>query len=66
MQDYINNSIVNIIDIIESSVGQSEFYGILYEKYKKRCEWLSFFDFDEYLVVQFEEGKNLVLKEFFI
>ena len=64
LQDYINNGTVDIIDIIGSSIGQSKFYGILYEKYKKRCEWLSFFDFDEYLKVHFEEGKNLVLKEF--
>ena len=64
LQDYIINGTVDIIDIIGSSIGQSEFYGILYEKYKKRCEWLSFFDFDEYLVMHFEEGKNLILKEF--
>jgi hypothetical protein len=64
LQDYINNGTVDIIDILESSIGQSEFYGILYEKYKRRCEWLSFFDFDEYLVMYFEEGKNLTLKEF--
>ena len=64
LQDYINNGTVDIIDIIGSSVGQSEFYGILYEKYKKRCEWLTFFDFDEYLVMHFEEGKNIGLKEY--
>ena len=64
LQDYINNGTIDIIDIIGSSIGQSEFYGILYEKYKKKCEWLSFFDFDEYLVMHFEEGKNLVLKDF--
>ena len=64
LQDYINNGTVDIIDILGSSIGQSEFYGILYEKYKRRCEWLSFFDFDEYLVIYFEEGKNLTLKEF--
>jgi len=61
LQDYINNGTVDIIDIIGNTIGQSEFYGILY---KKRCEWLSFFDFDEYLVMYFEEGKNLTLKEF--
>ena len=64
LQDYISNGTVDIIDIIGSSIDQSKFYGILYEKYKKRCEWLSFFDFDEYLVIRFEEGNNLALKEF--
>ena len=38
LKDYINNGTVDIIDIIGSSIGQSEFYGILYEKYKRRCE----------------------------
>ena len=35
LQDYNSKGIVGIIDIIGSSIGQSKFYGILYEKYKK-------------------------------
>ena len=36
----------------------------MYEKYKEKCEWLTFFDFDEYLEMHFEEGKNIPLKEY--
>ena len=64
LQDYISNGTVDIIDIIGSSIGQSVFYGQLYQKYNESCEWLFFIDFDEYLVIHFEDGKNLVLKDF--
>ena len=33
LQDYISNGTVDIIDIIGSSIGQSAFYGELYQKY---------------------------------
>ena len=46
VQDYINNGIVDIIEIFGSSIPQQEFYGIIYEKYKTKCAWISFFYFD--------------------
>ena len=64
LQDYISNGTVDILEIFGSDIGQAEFYGKMYNKYKDRCEWLSFFDFDEYLVMHFEKGKNIPLKEY--
>lgn len=64
LQDYISNGTVDILEIYGSAIGQGEFYGVMYEKYKEKCEWLTFFDFDEYLVMEFEEGKYLKLKEY--
>ena len=64
LQDYISNGTVDILEIFGSDIGQGEFYGKMYNKYKDRCEWLSFFDFDEYLVMHFEKGKNIPLKEY--
>jgi len=48
LQDYIKNGTVDIIEIFGDSYGQN-YYNTLYENYRKRCKWLSFFDFDEYL-----------------
>jgi hypothetical protein len=64
VQDYIKNNTVDIIDIIGKSYDYSEYYEIMYEKYQDKCEWLLFFDFDEYLRMHFEEGKNIGLKEY--
>ena len=64
LQDYISNGIVEIIEIFGSSFGQAELYNATYEKYKTKCNWFLFFDFDEFLEVFFEKGKNLVLNEF--
>ena len=64
LQDYIKNGTVDIIDLIGQVKNQAEFYGEVYEMYKKKCKWISFFDLDEYLVMHFEEGKNIKVKEF--
>ena len=64
LQDYIKGGIVDILDIIGNPIAQGTFFGVMYEKYKTKCEWLTFFDFDEYLEMHFEEGKNLLLKEY--
>jgi len=63
LQDYINNGTVDIIEIFGDSYGQG-FYNTLYKKYRTRCKWLSFFDFDEYLVMHFEESRNITVQEF--
>ena len=36
----------------------------MYKKYKKKCDWFLFFDFDEYLEMHNETNKILVLKQF--
>ena len=65
LQDYIKNGTVDIIDHIgEDKISQSAFYGEVYEKYKNKCKWISYFDFDEYLLMHFEEGKNITVQEF--
>jgi len=63
LQDYIKNGTVDIIEIFGDSYGQN-YYNTLYENYRKRCKWLSFFDFDEYLVMHFNESKNITVQEF--
>ena len=64
LQDYIDEGIIDIIELFDSSLGLSDFYNITYEKYRTKCKWFLLFDFDEYLEVHFEKNKNLVLKDF--
>ena len=64
VQDYIKDKTVEVIDIIGKSYDYSEYYEIMYEKYKDKCDWLAFFDFDEYLVMHNNEGKNLTIQEY--
>ena len=47
-----------------SILGQSEFGQSIYEKYKTRCGWFLFFDFDEYLEIFFKKNEKLNLKQF--
>ena len=54
LEDYINNGTVDIIDIIGKTLPLGTFFGIMYERYKRKCEWLAFFDFDEYLVMHID------------
>ena len=63
LQDYIHNKTVDIIEIFGDSYGQN-YYNNLYENYRTRCRWLSFFDFDEYLVMHFNESRNITVQEF--
>ena len=37
---------------------------ICIKKYNRKCNWFLLFDFDEYLEIFFEKGKNLILKDF--
>ena len=64
LQDYIKDGIVDIIELFDSTIGQSELYQMVYEEYKTKCNWFLLFDFDEYLEIFFEKGKNLILKDF--
>ena len=64
VQDYINNGTVDYIDIIGQFYEYMTYYEIMYQKYKNKCEWVTFFDFDEYLVLFSDEGKKIALKEF--
>ena len=62
IQDYINDNIIDIINLTDLNFGQSELYNLTYKKYN--CNWFLYFDFDEYLEIHFEKNKSLVLKEF--
>ena len=64
IQDYVNNGIVDIIEIFGSSIVQEEFYGIIYEKYKSTCAWISFFDFDEYLRMISDDNQIIPIKKY--
>ena len=64
LQDYISNGTIDIIEKFGSHIGQSEFGQSVYEKYKRRCGWFLFFDFDEYLEIFFKKNEKLNLKQF--
>ena len=36
----------------------------MYNKYKDKCQWLNFFDSDEFLVLYPQNGKNITIQEF--
>ena len=64
LQDYISNGIVDIIEIFDSTIGQSEFQQSIYEKYKTKCGWFLYFDFDEYLEIFFKKNRKMKLQQF--
>ena len=64
IQDYINNGIVDIVELFGSTFGQGALNNVTYEKYNKQCKWMLFLDFDEFLEVHFEDKKSLLLKDF--
>ena len=64
LQDYLNQGIIDIYKINQTDIGQAEFNQIIYQKYKTKCNWFLFFDFDEYLDIHFEKNISLVLQDF--
>ena len=52
LQKEIDDKIVDIIDKVGIKQDQTELYGEIYEKYKSKCNWISFFDFDEFLRIK--------------
>ena len=63
-QDYVKSGILDIIEVFGLPFGESEFFGILYEKYKRKCSWISFFDADEYLRMYSEDNKLVSIKQY--
>ena len=52
LYDYVDNGTVEIIDLIgkpKYNNFQTDFYGYVYNKHKSKCNWMMFFDFDEFL-----------------
>ena len=64
LQDYIDDGTVDMINHIGEKFKGSLYNEEMYQKYKNKCEWLGFFDFDEYLALYSEEGKNITIKEY--
>ena len=64
LQDYINSGLVEIENAIGKSINQGLELQYLYNKYKQKCQWLSFFDSDEFLVLYPQNGKNITIKQF--
>ena len=64
IQDYINNGIVDLKNLRGKKIKQGEFFSDMYEEYKKKCKWITFFDFDEYLTMVNKKGKYISLQEF--
>ena len=52
LEDYIKEGLVDILEIFGSTIGQGEFYGVMYDKYKKKCKWLTFFDVEFLIIVK--------------
>ena len=63
LQDYIPNGTVDIIEICNSTLGQSNFGQSIYEKYKRTCGWLLYFDLNEYLEIFFIQNETLNLQQ---
>ena len=63
-QDYINNGIVDIIEVFGSSISKGEFFSNIYNKYKKMCAWISFFDIDEYLRMHSEDNSIISVSKY--
>ena len=64
IQDYIDDGTVDVVDLIDAKYAQSKLNNYSYENYNKKCKWMMFFDFDEFLEVHFEANKSLTLNKF--
>ena len=54
---------LEVMDVTGGPYDQTGFYGEIYQMFKSECRWMSFFDFDEYLVIN-ESGKNLTIPQY--
>ena len=61
IQDYIKQGKVDIIDIREKYLPQTEYFTLSYNKYKNKCKWIAYFDVDEHL--EFTD-KNMTIKDY--
>ena len=62
--DYIKSGILDIINVFDYPFCLNEFFGIIYEKYKKKCQWISFFDSDEYLRIHSKNNRLISIKQY--
>ena len=59
----ISDGLVEILNFRGRKKDQTQLYGEMYQMYKHECKWLSFFDFDEFLVLN-KSGKNMSVHEY--
>ena len=65
IKNYIDEGLVDIINLMgNNNITQGEFFSDIYQKYKYKCKWITFFDFDEYLVLYYNYGKYISLQEY--
>ena len=65
LRDYVDTGNVEIIDLIgkpKYKKRQTDFYAYVYEKHKYECNWMLFFDFDEFLF--FTDKNTTKIKQF--
>ena len=60
IQDEINSGFVTIINIRGLEKGQCYAYKDCYEKYNRLYNWMSFFDFDEFLAIKENNIQNFL------
>ena len=60
LKDYIEEGYVEILDIREKNFTQGAFFKYTFDIYKRKCEWLAYFDVDEYL--EFTDKKLTINK----
>ena len=63
IKDEIDSGFVTIINIRGKIRGQCFAYKDCYEKYNKLYDWLSFFDFDEFLSIKEKNIQNFLIRK---
>ena len=61
IQDYIDKKIVEVYNTRKLKYCQTDFFNYILEKAKYTCNWLMFYDFDEFL--EFTD-KNMTIKDY--
>jgi hypothetical protein len=61
LQDYINNNKVHVFKVRQFNLTQTAFYDKVFVKIKHKCDWIFFYDLDEYL--EFKD-KNMTIKDY--
>lgn len=61
LKNYITDGYIEIINIRGKNISQMLFFQNTFDKYKNECNWIAYFDIDEYL--EFVD-KNITINEF--
>ena len=63
LQDFIKSNFVEIIDIRGFRSAQLPSYNLCYEKYRNQFDYITFLDFDEFIIIQKNKSINDYLYE---